>query len=148
MTQQPSLQILNSGAGISGVGQQWKMTDISQASDVTIQGAFGEPMKPTVQGLLGHDKLPAVLVPGMKDNIYSLCQLLQKVTEIVKEALWATDHYQRKIALQKIRSRSTGKEFVPLQKSCRTTDVWYGTHINHYNVCTKHIIKIREQSWS
>ena len=34
------LQILDSGAGISGVGQQWKMTDISQASDVTMQGAF------------------------------------------------------------------------------------------------------------
>ena len=33
-------------------------------------------MKPTVQGLLGPDKLPAVLVPGMRD-IYSLCQLLQ-----------------------------------------------------------------------
>ena len=25
---------------------------------------------------------------------------------------------------------------VPLQKSCRTTDVWYGTQINHYNLCT------------
>ena len=25
---------------------------------------------------------------------------------------------------------------VPLQKSCRTTDVCYGTHINHHNVCT------------
>ena len=63
------LQILDSGAGISGVGQQWKMTDISQASDVTIQGAFWEPMKPTVQGLLGSDKLPTVIVPGMKDDI-------------------------------------------------------------------------------
>ena len=34
-------------------------------------------MKPTVQGLLGPDMLQAVLVPGMKDDIYSLCQLLQ-----------------------------------------------------------------------
>ena len=39
--------------------------------------AFGDPMKPTVQGLLGPDKLQAVLVPGMKDDIYYLCQLLQ-----------------------------------------------------------------------
>ena len=53
------------------------MIDISQVSDVTIQGAFGVLMKPTVQGLLGPDMLPAVLVPGMKDNIYSLCQILQ-----------------------------------------------------------------------
>ena len=53
------------------------MIDISQASDVTIQGAFGVLMKPTVQGLLGPDMLPAVLVPGMKDDIYSLCQILQ-----------------------------------------------------------------------
>ena len=72
-----SLKILDSGAGISGVGEQWKMTDISASSEVTIQGAFGDPMKPTVQGLLGPDKLPAVLVPGMRDDIYSLCQLLQ-----------------------------------------------------------------------
>ena len=28
--------LVDFGAGISGVGQQWKMTDISQASDVTI----------------------------------------------------------------------------------------------------------------
>ena len=34
-------------------------------------------MRPTIQGLLGPDKLQAVLVPGMKDDIYSLCQLLQ-----------------------------------------------------------------------
>ena len=53
------------------------MTDISQASDFTIQGAFGDPMRPSVQGLLGPDKLPAVLVPGMKDDMYSLCQILQ-----------------------------------------------------------------------
>ena len=59
-----SLQILDSGAGISGVGEQWKMTDISRSSTYSVQGAFGEPMTPTVQGFLGPDKLPAVLVPG------------------------------------------------------------------------------------
>ena len=53
------------------------MSDISASSEVTIQGAFGNPMKSTVQGLFGPDKLQAVLVPGMKDDIYSLCQLLQ-----------------------------------------------------------------------
>ena len=37
----------------------------------------GTSMKPTIQGLLGPEKLPAVLVPRMKDDIYSLCQLLQ-----------------------------------------------------------------------
>ena len=46
------------------------MTDLSASSQVTIQGAFGDSMKPTVQGLLGPDKLQAVLVPGMKDDIY------------------------------------------------------------------------------
>ena len=54
-----------------------EMSDISASSEVTKQGAFGDPMKPTVQGLLGPDKLQAILVPGMKDDIYSLCQLLQ-----------------------------------------------------------------------
>ena len=63
--QQQSLQILDSGAGISGVGQQWKITDIEQADEVTIQGAFGDPMKPSIQCLLGPDKLQAVLVPGI-----------------------------------------------------------------------------------
>ena len=59
--------------GISGVGHQWKITNIEQAAEVTIQCAFGDPMRPTIQGLLGLDKLQAVLVPGMKDDIYS-CQ--------------------------------------------------------------------------
>ena len=34
-------------------------------------------MKPTIQGPLGPERLPALLVPGMRDDIYSLCQLLQ-----------------------------------------------------------------------
>ena len=33
-------------------------------------------MTPTVQGFLKPDKLPAVLVPGMRDDIYSLSSLL------------------------------------------------------------------------
>ena len=44
VTQKSSMQILDSGAGFSGVGLQRKMTDISKASNVTIQGAFGEPI--------------------------------------------------------------------------------------------------------
>ena len=38
VTQQSSLRILDSGADISGVGEQWKMSDISASSEVTIQG--------------------------------------------------------------------------------------------------------------
>ena len=43
---------------------------------MSIQGAFGDSMRPSLQGLLGREKLPAVLVPGMKDDIYSLSGLL------------------------------------------------------------------------
>ena len=72
----PAKMILDSGAGISGVGEQWKLTDISRMSSMSIQGAFDESMRPSIQGLLGHEKLPAVLVPGRKDDIYSLSGLL------------------------------------------------------------------------
>ena len=67
----PAKMILDSGAGISGVGEQWKLTDISRMSSMSIQGAFGDSMRPSIQGLLGREKLPAVLVPGMKDDIYA-----------------------------------------------------------------------------
>ena len=60
-TQSQSKIILDSGAGISGVGQSWKMTDISKTSSLSIQGAFGDSVKPSLQGLLGSDKLHAVL---------------------------------------------------------------------------------------
>ena len=72
----PAKMILDSGAGISGLGEQWKLTDISRMSSMSIQGAFGDSMRPSIQGLLGREKLPAVLVPGMKDDIYSLSGLL------------------------------------------------------------------------
>ena len=72
----PAKMILDSGAGISGVGEQWKLTDISRMSFMSIQGAFGDSMRPSLQGLRGREKLPAVLVPGMKDDIYSLSGLL------------------------------------------------------------------------
>ena len=38
----PAKMILDSGAGISGVGEQWKLTDISRISSMSIQGAFGD----------------------------------------------------------------------------------------------------------
>ena len=72
----PVKMILDSGAGISGVGEQWKLTDISRMSSMSIQDAFGNSIRPSIQGLLGREKLPAVLVPGMKDDIYSLSGLL------------------------------------------------------------------------
>ena len=43
---------------------------------MSIQGAFGNSMRPSLQGLLGREKLPAVFVPGMKVDIYSLSGLL------------------------------------------------------------------------
>ena len=46
------------------------------AKVMSIQGAFGDSMRPSIQGLLGREKLPAVLVPGMKDDIHSLSGLL------------------------------------------------------------------------
>ena len=58
----PAKMILHSGAGISGVGEQWKLTDISKMSFMSIQGAFGDSMRPSIQGLLGREKLPTVLV--------------------------------------------------------------------------------------
>ena len=45
------------------------MTDISKTSSLSIQGAFGDSVKPSLQDLLGSDKLHAVLVPGMKDDV-------------------------------------------------------------------------------
>ena len=48
LQQEQSLKILDSGAGIGGVGHQWKITNIEQAPEVTIQGAFGDSMKPTI----------------------------------------------------------------------------------------------------
>ena len=53
------------------------MTDISRSSIYSVQGAFGDPMTPTVQGFFGPDKLPAVLVLGMRDDIYSLSNILR-----------------------------------------------------------------------
>ena len=35
-------------------------------------------MTPNVQGFLGPDKLPAVFVPGMRDDIYSLSSILRE----------------------------------------------------------------------
>ena len=72
----PAKMILNSGAGISGVGEQWKLTDILRMSSMSIQGALGDSMRPSIQDLLGRESLLAVLVPGMKDDIYSLSGLL------------------------------------------------------------------------
>ena len=92
-TQSQSKIILDSGAGISGVGQSWKMTDISKTSSLSIQGAFCDSVRHSLQGLLGSDKLHAVLVPGMKDDIYSLSSFLQPCYRVV--AKYANGTYGR-----------------------------------------------------
>ena len=76
--QSQSKFIRNSGAGISGVGQSWIMTDISKTSSLPTQGAFSDSVKPSLQGLHGIDKPHTVLVSGMIYDIYSLSSLLQK----------------------------------------------------------------------
>ena len=48
----PAKMILGPGAGISGVGEQWKLTDLSRMSSMSIQGAFGDSMRPSIQVLL------------------------------------------------------------------------------------------------
>ena len=75
--QSQSKTILDSGAGISGVGQSSKMTNLSKGPSVSVQGAFGNSIQTSIQGLLGDDQLHAVLVSGMIDDIYSLHSLLQ-----------------------------------------------------------------------
>ena len=72
----PAKMILDSGASRSEVGEQWKLTDISRMSSMSVQGACGDSMRPSIQCLLGREKLPVVLVSGMKDDIYSLSGLL------------------------------------------------------------------------
>ena len=62
-------------------------------------------MKPSIQGLLGPDKLKAVLVPGMKDDIYSLCQLLQPNPICSIHRKWC-NHYDVSRTLK----RQSGKE--------------------------------------
>ena len=44
----PAKMILDSGAGISGVEEQWKLTDISRMSSMSILGAFGDSMRPSI----------------------------------------------------------------------------------------------------
>ena len=56
----PAKMILDSGAGIFGVGEQWELTDISRMSSMSIQGAFCDSMRPSIQGLLGRKKLPCM----------------------------------------------------------------------------------------
>ena len=48
----PAKMILGPGAGISGVREQWKLTDLSRMSSMSIQGAFGDSMRPSIQVLL------------------------------------------------------------------------------------------------
>ena len=65
---------------------------IANVIHMSIQGAFGDSMRPSLQGLLGHEKLPAVLVPGMKDDIYSFSGLLNCATGAKDKVAIFTGH--------------------------------------------------------
>lgn len=57
------------------------MDNGSHLSAVIIEDSFGELVTPSIQGSLGPEKLPFVIVilPGMNDDIYSFSNLLHAI---------------------------------------------------------------------
>lgn len=67
--------LFDTGASRSGTSNKEMLYDITKCDDITVQGAFGPPYRPTLKGKLGPLGLDTVLIPEMKETLLSVYQI-------------------------------------------------------------------------
>lgn len=67
--------LFDTGASRSGTSNKNLLYDIKKCDDITVQGAFGPPYRPTVRGKLGPLGLDTVLIPEMNETLLSVYQI-------------------------------------------------------------------------
>ena len=67
--------LFDTGASRSGTSNKNILYDIVKCDDITVQGAFGPPYRPTLKGKLGPLGLDTVLIPDMKETLLSVYQI-------------------------------------------------------------------------
>ena len=67
--------IFDTGASRSGTSDSSILKNICKCENVSVQGAFGPPFKPSLKGTLGPLELDTLIIPGMSETLLSVYQI-------------------------------------------------------------------------
>ena len=69
------ISLFDTGASRSGTNNESLLTNIEKCQNVTVQGAFGPPFRPSLKGKLGPLELDTVVIPDMNETLLSVFQI-------------------------------------------------------------------------
>lgn len=67
--------LFDTGASRSGTNNEKLLTDVQKCENITVQGAFGPPFRPSLKGKLGPLELDTVVIPDMNETLLSVFQI-------------------------------------------------------------------------
>ena len=69
------IALFDTGASRSGTNDKSKLKNIEKCSNITVQGAFGPPFRPSLKGRMGPLGLETVVIPEMNETLLSVYQI-------------------------------------------------------------------------
>ena len=69
------IALFDTGASRSGTNDESKLKNIEKCSNITVQGAFGPPFRPSLKGRMGPLGLETVIIPEMNETLLSVYQI-------------------------------------------------------------------------
>ena len=67
--------LFDTGASRSGTNNEKFLTDVQKCENISVQGAFGPPFRPSLKGKLGPLELDTVIIPEMNETLLSVYQI-------------------------------------------------------------------------
>ena len=69
------ISLFDTGASRSGTNDETKLNNLEKCSNITVQGAFGPPFRPSLKGRMGPLGLETVVIPDMNETLLSVYQI-------------------------------------------------------------------------
>ena len=69
------IALFDTGASRSGTNDESKLENLEKCSNITVQGAFGPPFRPSLKGRMGPLGLETVVIPDMNETLLSVYQI-------------------------------------------------------------------------
>ena len=75
------ISLFDTGASRSGTNNKNKLNNLEKCNNITVQGAFGPPFRPSLKGRMGPLGLETVVIPDMNETLLSVFQICNGGTQ-------------------------------------------------------------------
>ena len=75
------ISLFDTGASRSGTNNKNKLNNLEKCNNITVQGAFGPPFRPSLKGRMGPLGLETIVIPDMNETLLSVFQICNGGTQ-------------------------------------------------------------------